>query len=133
MATNTVYLPASYPIDASKVQGYAKGLTQVCGANTTTNIDLTFTDDAIITGAQIITSGMSLGDYLALSVLSGGTTVLNPVPGPWYLPVTNVSDFDFVMPVKILAGLTLRVSVTTTVLLNTPFVAVNYKLWKVLS
>lgn len=132
MASGTVYIPQVYPLDASKVSGFGQGASATCGANTTTNIDLLITDDCIITGLELIISGASKGDYVALSVLVSGVAVATPIPGPWYLPQNGDNIFDLSIPIKLVSGMTLRAAVTTTVVLVTPFVAINYKLWKVL-
>lgn len=131
--TNTTYIPQGYPLDASKVQGAGQGVANLnCAANTTTNIDLTLTDDMIITGMQVITVGSSLGDYVELKVLAGGVTVATPIPGPWYLASNNSEVFELAFPMKVVSGLTLRFVVHATLPLVTPAVMVNFKLWKVL-
>jgi hypothetical protein len=78
---------------------------------------------------------ITFGDYGVLKVVqtSNKSVVLaTPVPGPWYLQPNNSDDFRLEVPVKISAGVTLRLTITTTVVLNNPTVAVNYKLWQVL-
>lgn len=133
MATNTVYIPIGLELDPSKVEGYGQGVFDIgCAANSTTNLDLTLTDDVIITGLELITYGASIGDYVVMQILAGAVVVKTPLPGPWYVSSNADQSFSLAFPMKIVAGLTIRVVVHTTVLLVTPGVAVNYKLWKVL-
>lgn len=129
--TGSTYDPSTFEFETSKIVGDAQGVAAVCVALGTTNIDLTLTDDEIMTGAILVVSGASLGDYLDLQVMAGPTVVATPIRN-WYLPNDGSVDFQMVVPKKILAGLKLRVVVHTTVLLVTPYVAVNFKLWKTL-
>ncbi len=136
MATNTLYIPSGYPLDASKVIGAGMGVFAVCTALATTNLDLDITDDMILTGVEIITSGSSMGDYGVLQVVATANksvVVATPVPGPWYVSQNEDTVLELAMPMKIVAGLTLRVVYHATVLNVTPQAAANFKLWKVLS
>lgn len=133
--SGSTYIPGAYPLDASKVIGAGQGVSATAAANTTTSIDLDITDDTVITGLEEIVMGATSGDYVVLSVVltaNKSITLATPVPGPWYL--SNNADIDFHMeiPIKIQAGWTLRITYHNTSLLGTPFVAINYKLWKVL-
>lgn len=135
MATGTYFKPTRLiDMENTSLEGAGQGVSAVCGPGigTTTNLDITLTDDVIATGLVLVVAGASLGDYVTMQVLLNGTVVKTPLPGPWYLPQTNTLNFDFVMPIKIIAGLTLRIIYTNTGLLVTPYLAVNYKLWKVL-
>ncbi len=132
MPSNTTYQPDMYPLDSTRVEGYGQGVGAICSANGTTNMDLTLTDDVIVTGLEILTGSVTPGDYAQLQVLVAGVPVRAPIPGPWYLQADGKSDHRMEMPLKAVAGMVLRVKVTTTTPLITPFVAVNFKLWKVL-
>lgn len=135
MATGTIYTPTTLDLDPSRVQGNGQGVsaTVAAGVGTTTNLDLSLSDDCIITGLELIVQNATMGDSIALQVLAGASVVGNPLPGPWYVPATGDSNFDFVIPQKIVGGLKLRAIYTNSSLLGTPFVAINYKLWKVLT
>lgn len=130
-ASGTTYNPTTFEFDANQILGYGQGVSATCAALSTTNIDLTLSDDVIMTGAVLVVGGASLGDYFDLQVLAGGSVVATPIQN-WYLPTSGEIDYQLVAPKKIVTGLKLRVVVHTTALLVTPFMAVNYKLWKVL-
>lgn len=135
MATNTIYNPPSFPLDSSKVRGYGQGARAVCAALGSTNIDLDITSDCIITGLVFTTIGASDGDSAVLKIVTTANktvVVATPLPGPWYLTPSDSQDFRLEFPMKIVSGLTLRCVISTTVLLVTPTVAVNYKLWECL-
>lgn len=127
----TTYDPATFSFDSDKISGYGQGVSATCTANTTTNIDLTLNDDVIMTGAVLIVSGATLGDYIDLQVMSGSTVLATPI-STWYIPTSGVIDYQMVVPKKIVSGLKLRIICHATVVVVTPYVAVNYKLWKVL-
>lgn len=134
MATNTKYNPVTLAeLDSGKLEGAGQGVSAICNANGTTNLDIVLADDMIVTGLHIVVNGASLGDWAELKVLltANGATLKTPIP-KWYLPITDTLDFAMVMPVKATSAMTLRVVVHTTVVLVTPYVAVNYKLWKIL-
>lgn len=134
-ATNTIYNPQSYPLDGSKVQAAGQGVAATCAANTTTNLDIDLTDDMLVTGAEIVITGASIGDYIQLQVVQTANksiVLATPLPGPWYVQQTGDTDFRFEFPVKATAGMTLRVIYHATVILITPTMAANFKLWKVL-
>lgn len=132
MASNTTYNPDVFPLEQSKLQGNGQGVFASCAANTTTNLDISLADDSIITGLELITAGATPGDYIELKVLAGANIVGIPVPGPWYVQADGALDFRLEFPMKLVTGLTLRAIYHATVILVTPRVAINYKLWKVL-
>lgn len=136
MAANTVYIPEGVNLDPSKVEAFGQGVTSVCIALGSTNIDLALTDDVILTGLMLKSYGVTPGDALDLKLLltATGAVLKTPITN-WQLSVTNDDDYTLAMPMKIAAGsagITLRATITTTVLLVTPRVSINYKLWKVL-
>ena len=135
MASNTTYIPNGYPLDTSKLQAAGKGVMQSCAALTTTNLDIDLTDDTVIAFVEVLSSGISIGDYISLKVVqtSNKSNVLaTPIPGPWYLLSNNAAQFRLETPMKLTTGMTLRMVVQTTVPLIVPTVAVNYGLWTVL-
>lgn len=116
----------------------AQGVSTNPTAGTSTNLDLMMTDDCLLNGIELIISGATLGDYVALQVVDttgafsgvAGTIMIQPATN-WYVSQTSDTQFDIVYPAKIYAGLTLRAVYTSTGL-TSPFLAVNYKLHKVL-
>jgi hypothetical protein len=91
-----------------------------------------------MTGAWIISNGGNYGDYVNFQVVDAsgaftGTpgTLLNQFATMLYFPPTADTQIDIVYPAKVLAGMTLRVSYTSTGGTDV-FLAINYKLHKVL-
>jgi len=142
MATNTTYRPARVnDFEYQKLNYNAKGVKANPALDTTTNLDLYFTDDHLITGFWIVGSNVTFGDKVALQVIDtdnvfgfGADTVLNQFATNIYLPVGSFSqDFDVAYPAKIYAGLSLRLIYTSTATTgDTPSFAVNYKIHKIL-
>jgi len=118
--------------DKNKVSSANKGVETVATAGASTNLDLTLTDDVLLTGLQVIAQGSVFGDNVDLQVLMGSTVVAQ-FGTSIYLP----SDEDIKLneeakyPAKIPAGLTLRLIYNSIGMTNVP-VAVNYRLHKVL-
>lgn len=139
MPTGTTYKPTRInDFEATKLNFAAQGVAAAPTFGTTTNIDLLLTDDSLLTGAWLVVSGGTIGDYATFQVvdISGsftGTpnTIVNTFITTWYLPVSANTQFDVAYPAKIYAGLTLRLIYHSTGLI-TPFAAINYKLHKVL-
>lgn len=139
MASNTNYAPNKVTeFQANKLQYNATGVTATITAGTTTNIDLAFTDDHLLTGFWLIGSGINPGDKIALQAVDssnifgyGAGTVLKQFATNIYLPATCDAQFDVAYPAKVYAGLTLRVIYTSTGILS-PVFAVNYKIHKII-
>lgn len=142
MPANTTYRPARVlDFEYSKLNYNAQGVKANPTLNETTNIDLYFSDDHLITGFWVVGADVSFGDKIDLQVVDidnifglGAGTVVNQFATNIYLPSGNFDQqFDVAYPAKIFAGLSLRVvyhsSVSTG---NTPSFAVNYKIHKVL-
>lgn len=131
-ATGTLYAPDRFvDLQSSMLQGFGQGVHANCAALTTTNIDLTLTDDVLITGLVLLTNGGTFGDYIDLQVMAGASVVASPV-STWYIPMSDSMDFNMVFPIKVVAGLKLRIVCHSTNLLIAPSISVNYKLWKIL-
>jgi len=136
---NSVFNPTHIDeFDKTKLNFDAKGVTASITAGTSQNIDLTLTDDHLITGAWMIVDGATLGDTVNLQVVdtTGFTgypagTVLNQFITNFYLPTSASEQFNITYPAKIIAGLTLRVVYTSTGATN-PFFAANFYLHKIL-
>lgn len=140
MPSNTLFKPLNINAFTSDVLNYASvGTSANCTANSTTSIDFAITDDMLITGLQLLTNGGTYGDYASLQVIDpnnilgmGANAILLQPVTSWFLPPTASMQFDVVYPAKIYAGLTLRILYTSTAIIGSVFVAVNYKLHKVL-
>jgi hypothetical protein len=125
--------------DKTKLTFDAQGAMMTVSAGQTTNVDLTLTDDCLITGAWLVSdSNTAFGDYACLQVVdtTGITgypagTVLSQFVTNWYVIPNMDEQFDVPYPAKIIAGLTLRLVYISTGT-NNAFIAVNYKLHKVL-
>ena len=58
-------------------------------------------------------------------------TVLNQFITSWFVPIAVSENFDMIYPAKLISGLTARIVYTSTGS-NDVFIAINYKLHKVL-
>jgi hypothetical protein len=139
MPSGTTFNPVSVSdFDKTKLNFDAQGVQASVTAGSTQNIDYVLTDDCLMTGAWFLTNNSNYADSVAFQVIdTNGTysgtpgTVLNQFITNWFLVPSVNTQFDMVYPAKIYAGLTLRVVYTSTGTSN-PWVAVNYKLHKVL-
>lgn len=140
MPSRTKFNPATTSdFDKNKLLFDAQGVSTTITPNTTSNVDLTLTDDCLITGAWLIISNSQNTDYLCFQIVdtTGVTglppgTVLNQFITNWYLDSSVNTQFDMLYPAKILSGLTLRVVYTSTSSTISPLISINYKLHKVL-
>lgn len=141
MPTGTKFAPSRVDeFEAAKLQFNAQGVKSNPSLNTTTNIDLYFSDDHLITGFWVVCSGANAGDKISLQAVDtdnimgfGAGTVLKTFASNIYLAANFDAQFDVAYPAKIYAGLSLRIIYTSTLLIGvTPFFAINYKLHKVL-
>lgn len=110
----------------------AQGVNTTVTPETSANLDLVLTADHLITGAEVVISGAVNGDYITLQVLAG-ETVVNQYATNWYVASgTYNQQYDVCYPAKLYAGLILRL-VYNSIGTEVPvFVAINYKLHKVL-
>lgn len=139
MPSFTTYKPIKVSdFEANKLNYDAKGVSTTVTGGTTHNLDLTLTDDCLITGAWMITSDGYLGDTASFQVIdtTGMTgypagTVLSQFITNWYLPTAADAQFELAYPAKVYAGLTLRLVYNSTGTSNV-FLAINYKLHKIL-
>ena len=139
MPSGTTYHPyRSNELDANKVISAAQGVSTNFIANTSSNLDLTMTDDCLLTGLVFFTVNANNGDFANLQVVdtTGITgypagTVLAQFATNWYVNPSQQLAMDIQYPAKIIAGLTLRMVYTNTG--SSPvFSAINYKLHKCL-
>lgn len=140
MPSNTTYTASRMQdLDKNNLALFSQGVSGTAFANTTTNIDLLLTDDAILTGIYVITNGGSYGDKISIQVIDiAGTyfpanTVIATAVSNWYVPPNINFHFSSVFPQKLLTSLTIRVSYTSNALLGSVFVGMNYELQKVLT
>lgn len=138
MPSNTTYTPKRISdFEANKLNYNGQHAKGTITAGTTASFDVDLSDDHLITGAWLIVEGGTAGDTAALQVVdktgafSGvAGTVLNQFIN-WAVPPTCAEQFEVAYPAKVYAGLTLRLSYTSTGTTD-PFVAINFKLHKVL-
>lgn len=140
MPSNTTYNPVNVAaFEKSKLYFNAQGVSASCTAGTSTNIDYTLVDDCLLTGLEIIVDGAKYGDYANLQVIDPtgitgappGTVILQPATN-WYVATSYDEQYDLAYPAKIYTGLTLRIVYTSTGIITPVFVAINYKLHKIL-
>ncbi len=137
----SAYAPARWiDVEASKVLPNVIGITGTAAANTTTDFDTLISDDNLIRGIEFGADHCLFGDTITIKVIdkdavySPANTVLStPVSGYVILADTNIqSAYDALVPKKILGGLYVRVSYTSTALLVAVNIGVNFLFVKVL-
>jgi hypothetical protein len=138
--TNSTFNPTKVAdFDKLKLNFNGMGVIGTATAGTTTNIDLALTDDNLITGAMLQCQNMTWGDSVSLQVVdvtgvyAPAGTVLSQFVTNWYV-ITDFErqiDLQINYPAKLLAGLYIRVSYTSTgtTAVN---VSANYTLHKVM-
>jgi hypothetical protein len=139
MPSNTTYNPPNINSFIKSALSFdAQGVSTTATANSASNLDYTLTDDCLITGMELIISNGNYGDTANFQIVDStgafsGTpgTVLNQFASNWNVPPTADLQFDMSYPAKILATMTLRIVYTSTGSVA-PFIAVNYKLHKIL-
>jgi hypothetical protein len=139
MPSNTTFNPINVGgFDKTKLTFDAQGVSATMAAATSSNLDYTLVDDCLITGIELIINNGNYGDTANLQIIDltgefSGTpgTILNQFATKWNLAPVSDTQFDLPYPAKILMGMTLRVVYASTGLID-PFIAVNYKLHKVL-
>lgn len=108
---------------------------------TTYNCDYKILDDLLVDGGRIIATNVVAGDSVTCQVIDkdnilgyGAGFVLNQFVTTWYLvPGQNLQwDFTVNYPAKVYAGLWIRVIYNSVGTETDPWVAINYKLHKVL-
>lgn len=139
MASGTTFNPnKTSDFERAKLTFNAHGVSTTITAGTTTNIDLSMTDDCLLTGAGLITNNGNYGDTINFQIVDGtggftgtpGTIMLQAITNWFTVPTTDV-QLDMVYPAKVYTGLILRIIYTSTGSSDV-FVAINFKLHKVL-
>jgi hypothetical protein len=141
MPSNTLFVALkSEDLSALYVNFNAQGIAATCAPNTVTNLDYTLVDDCEITGIHLITNNSNYGDFANLQIVDS-SGIFTGIPGTiikqfvtnWYVSANSDSQFDTQYPAKIYAGMTIRVVYHSTALIISPFIAINYKLHKILN
>lgn len=128
MAINTKYdVMNMTTIDKTKVNFNGKKSKAVIPANSSANIDISFADDVLITGAVIKLEGNNPDDTYRFQVVHPSVGVLNEFID-WY---AKDLDEDLLYPAKIFAGLIVRIIYENTGSSDVT-VRVNYKVHKVI-
>ena len=126
--TGSIYNPTDVAnFDKNKLNYNGQKVQALVPALTTQDLDITITDDHLLTGAQVVLTGNCDLDELQFKVVSG-TTVVNQFID-WY--ATNFSK-DLPYPAKLVGGLKLRVTYKNTCATGSVNVRINYFLHKVL-
>lgn len=135
MAINTTYRPtkvSDFQSDCVNFNGQSSSGTAV--ESQVITVDITMTDDHLLTGGNFIVKGGKFGDRIKLQVV-------HPVAGVVGQYVTDYgiqsdSEFQFALeltyPAKIQAGLKLRLSYTSSSEVGVRQFCINYSLHKVL-
>src|SRR5574343_943736 len=113
---NSTFDPQNvYDYQKSKLNKDAKGASTTITAGQTATLDLTLTDDSLITGGNLICVGQAQGDYCHLQVTMG-ETVLSQYVTDWFIDPNSSSQKTPIVyyPAKLPAGLTLRLVYVST-------------------
>jgi hypothetical protein len=134
MPTGTLFQPTKVEELNSAVVNYnGYGITGPITPLATTDLDLSFADDMIVTSIELIVNDPQNNDYMVLQVVHPSGTVLNTFVPKWIMGITSFRSFYKVgYPAKLFAGLILRSSYVSTNASAPSFVAVNFGLHKVL-
>ena len=125
---NSTYNPMNISdLEKGKLNFNGQKIQGTCVAGGSVNVDLTLTDDHLMTGASLQLSGNNPGDSIQFQIVHPVAGVLNQFID-WY-----AKEFDKEMnyPAKIPAGLILRLVYNSTGASNVD-IFINYSLHKVL-
>ena len=144
MINSTFNPTTTAEFDKTKIATNDQSASGLCLAGQSVNIDLTMTDDHLLTGLKVLAKGSNFGDTLTLQIVDVVGTLPNGMSFP---PNTILNQFGTSLPVgddeeekfneeseypaKILAGMTIRCIYSSTGTSNVQ-VASLYKLHKVL-
>lgn len=120
---NSTYSPQRWnDVEASKIRPNIQGAQDTVAFGTTQDKDILVSDDSLIRGIEFFASGAVFGDTLTIKVVdvdgvyvSAGTVLSTPV-SDYVISADTVrqSSYDSVSPLKLLGGLYIRVSYTST-------------------
>lgn len=128
MPSNTIYNPQTVgEFEKSKLNFNGQKVSGICSAGETANLDLTLTDDCLMTGASVTLINRLPSDNIKLQIVHPTAGVLFQYID-WY-----AKDFDkeIPYPAKIPAGLILRLVYVSTGAQGVE-IYLNYSLHKVL-
>ncbi len=130
---NSEYNPQMWhDVQAIFVKPKSIGLSGSVGAGGTTNVDLTLTDDMLIRGVEMFCNNIAFGDKVSVSVLAGAAVVGTPITD-WALSTENkFIKYDAVAPMKLVAGLKLRFTYTSALLLGLAEFKINLNMLEIL-
>lgn len=135
MPTQTNFNPANInEFEKTKLNKAAKGVIGVAIAGATSSLDLTLTDDILMSGGNIfLAKGAAWGDKVDFQIVHPVYGVINQFITNWYLnpdsTLQAVPTSSY--PAKLPAGITLRV-LYSSVGVTDVAIAVNYNCEKVL-
>lgn len=131
---NSTYKPNNISeFEASKLNANFQGISGICIAGQSLNLDLTMTEDHLITGVQLLAKGSNFGDRITLQVVHPVYGVVNQFASDWQVCSDSEIKLDkeVIYPAKLFTGLILRVLYVSTGSIPVQ-VLVNYDLHKVL-
>ncbi len=139
--TGSTFAPTIWrDIDNTKAQPNSMGFKGTCAANSTQSTDFLISDDSIVRGLEFLASGVLFGDKVSIYIVDkdgvyfpANTVLSNPVKDfNCVSDLQTQSNYESIVPQKILGGLYFRVTYTNTNLLTSVSFGVNLILLKVL-
>jgi hypothetical protein len=132
MPTNTTYSPGKLSdFEASKLNYNGQSASANVPAGQSADIDITMTDDHLLTGGWLMISGGDPGNSCTFQVVHPIAGVVNQFITSWKMPAECFTPIMVPYPAKIYAGLTLRLVFVNSGATDC-IVAINYDLHKVL-
>jgi hypothetical protein len=134
MPTNTSYNPVKISdFEKDKLLFNGQGSYGECSEGQTINIDLTLTDDHLITGGELIVKGGKFEDIVSFQVIYE-ETIIDQFITNYYIKEDVQSQFTKTIeyPAKLVAGLTLRCVYTATAEVGVRDICINYDLHMVI-
>lgn len=132
--TSSTYTASRWSeVQSTAVQPLSKGISQAATAGTTTNIDLSISDDVFFRGIEVLLNNSNFGDTITVEVLDNNSTIVGVPVYNWNVQSNQnvILKYESLVPLKLPGTYTLRVIYSSTGLLNVT-VAINYILLKVL-
>lgn len=114
---NSTYRPThKAQFESDKVDFDGKSVAGSAIESQTFNLDLTFSDDYLLTGGTLLCKGACWGDKVNFQVVHPAYGVVNQFVTEYRLKTDSEQQFniDLEYPAKIAAGLTLRIVLMTT-------------------
>lgn len=116
----------------SKLNKDGIGISGIAVAGQTTNLDITISDDYLITGGVLLVDGAVQGDNVDFQILYGQTVIAQYITN-WFINYKNIRQEtpSTNYPAKLTAGLTLRLVYKSTGDSDV-WIAINYDREKVM-